>query len=79
MVRQCLDKVLIECCFLKSISYEVNILGICKICEFTHAMKIYKNNLFCLSVNYLFKTFSQKYSKKAFGLIREYDLPGKNQ
>ena len=69
-----------KCCFLKSISYGVNILGICKIYEFTHAMKKYKNNLFRLSTNYVFKIISQKYSKtKAYGFIRDYDLPGKNQ
>ena len=39
MVRQCLNKVLIGCCFLKNVSYGVSILGTCKIGEFTHAMK----------------------------------------
>ena len=60
-----------KCCFLKSISYGVNILGICKIYEFTHAMKKYKNNLFRLSTNYVFKILSEKYWKtKAYGFIR---------
>ena len=55
-------------------------MGICKIYEFTRAMKKYKNNLFRLSTNYVFKIISQKYSKtKAYGFIRDYDLPGKNQ
>ena len=52
-----------KCCFLKSISYGVNILGICKIHEFTHAMKKYKNNLFRLSPNTCLKYFPKNIQK----------------